>query len=42
MLFVAQRGNQREMNGTPIMEATLGPFTIWLVPGESGTDKVCH
>ena len=33
MLFVAQRGNQREMNGTPIMEATLGPFTIWLMPG---------
>ena len=33
MLLVAQRGNQREMNGAPIMEVTLGPFTIWLTPG---------
>jgi hypothetical protein len=24
MLLVAQRGNQREMNGAPIMEVTLG------------------
>jgi hypothetical protein len=33
MLLVAQRGNQREMNGAPIMEVTLGLFTIWLTPG---------
>ncbi len=30
MLLVAQRGNQREMNGTPIMEFTLEPFTMAL------------
>ncbi len=33
MLLVAQCGNQREMNGAPIVEVTLGPFTIWLMPG---------
>ena len=33
MLLVAQRGNQQEINGAPIMEVTLGPFTIWLTPG---------
>jgi hypothetical protein len=33
MLLVAQLGNQREMNGAPAMEVTLGPFTIWLTPG---------
>jgi hypothetical protein len=33
MLLVAQLGNQREMNGAPTMEVTLGPFTIWLTPG---------
>jgi hypothetical protein len=33
MLLVAQRGNQREVNGMPTMEVTFGPFTIWLLPG---------
>ena len=32
MLLVAQRGNQREVNGMPTMEVTFGPFTIWLLP----------
>ncbi len=33
MLLVAQIGNQREVNGMPMMEVTLGPFAIWLMPG---------
>ena len=38
MLLVAQRGNPREINGAPIVEVTLGPFTIWLMPGECAVD----
>ena len=43
MLLAARHGAQREVGGTPLLEARLGPFTVRLTPGGASRGlKVRH